>query len=411
MMDLLDVGILVIDEELRVTLWNKWLELHTKIKKEDALGKTIDVLFPDINLKVFKRKAQTTLALATPSYYSASFDKPFIKIPNNKILNSRYKFLRLSASLYPFEKEGKKIALMIYDQTDQVEARAVLNETNNDLIAEREIVDTYVLSLKTNAEGNIIDASKAFCELGGYSKSELLGKKPNIFKSPNVSNELYKKLWDTISAGGVWSGEFLNLKKDGECYWAATTITPIFDEHQSITGYKAILQDITDKKKVEELSLTDSLTKIYNRAKFNESLESEIYRAQRYGSKLSLIIVDADHFKSINDTFGHLAGDEVLKGIARILKENLRISDILARYGGEEFVILLPFTDTHTAQMIAQKLREKVRIENFPHGKTVTCSFGVAELLSEDTEKTLFKRADQALYEAKNGGRDRVVGI
>jgi len=160
------------------------------------------------------------------------------------------------------------------------------------------------------------------------------------------------------------------------------------------------------------MSQTDSLTGLYNRRYFMDLFTVEFERALRYENDLSFIILDIDHFKSINDTHGHQAGDEVLKKTAEMVKSNLRTSDCICRYGGEEFCMLLPQTNLDRAIIIAEKLRRTVSEAFFPvNGSTITltASFGVTHFRKEDKLFTdLIERADKALYEAKNNGRNRV---
>jgi diguanylate cyclase (GGDEF)-like protein len=154
---------------------------------------------------------------------------------------------------------------------------------------------------------------------------------------------------------------------------------------------------------------TDNLTELFNRQHFNEQLTNAVARAKRYNQPVALIIFDIDHFKQINDTLGHLAGDSVLKELAKLIRTRIRSSDILARWGGEEFVILLTETDKDIAYAIAQKLRTEVSQYTFSIRQEVTCSFGVTLHKVGESTTDLIRRADEGLYEAKANGRNRVV--
>ena len=157
------------------------------------------------------------------------------------------------------------------------------------------------------------------------------------------------------------------------------------------------------------LSVTDKLTQLYNRLKLDEMLTRELCRAKRYGSKFSIILCDIDYFKSVNDLYGHQVGDKVLVEFAKVLKNNLRKSDVLGRWGGEEFLIIMPENGIEEAEMLADKLCKRISEHEFPVVKQVTCSFGIAAYQTGDTEDTLLARADKALYEAKQGGRNRIM--
>lgn len=162
----------------------------------------------------------------------------------------------------------------------------------------------------------------------------------------------------------------------------------------------------------KSLSITDPLTGLANRRHLEEQINGAIERAQRYGETFSLILADIDHFKHINDEHGHDIGDHALSTFARLLHGQIRDCDLAARVGGEEFVLLLPRTELHAATQSAERLRvETSRMRVTGLTTAITASFGVTRYQTGDTIHTLLKRVDQALYAAKNGGRDRVVTL
>ncbi len=166
-------------------------------------------------------------------------------------------------------------------------------------------------------------------------------------------------------------------------------------------------------EKIKQEIIIDPLTKIYNRRAFDDKIKQEFASFRRYGSKTSLIIIDIDHFKKVNDTYGHRTGDGVLRVVAGILKKEIRDIDILARYGGEEFAVILPHTELSPALEVAERLRQKVSESRFAYkGEpfSITASFGVGELRDGDTLDGYIRRVDAALYEAKKAGRNRVKG-
>lgn len=174
-------------------------------------------------------------------------------------------------------------------------------------------------------------------------------------------------------------------------------------------AFNALLGTVRETTaELERLSETDSLTQIYNRLKFNELFKLELRRAHRYKSPLALIIFDIDHFKRINDLQGHLAGDAVLVELTQTVKKHLRSTDVFARWGGEEFVVLATETGAGGAIALAEKIREAIEGHRFGDSGTITCSFGVAEYQEGDDTDTLSRRADEALYDAKREGRNRV---
>ena len=163
------------------------------------------------------------------------------------------------------------------------------------------------------------------------------------------------------------------------------------------------------QNKLHEFATHDALTQIYNRHAINETLKFKIQEHQRYTTPLSIIFFDIDYFKKVNDTYGHDMGDYVLKNIAQIVQSQLRSSDIFARWGGEEFIIFLPNTSLSDATNLAQKLRVSIQKHAFNSIETITCSFGVTQLIEEDDKISLLKRVDNYLYKAKESGRNCVV--
>lgn len=267
----------------------------------------------------------------------------------------------------------------------------------------------------TNINGQIEYANPQFTSLTGYEYNEVIGENPRILKSEETSPETYADMWQTISNGNVWRGELRNKTKDGKLYWEASVIAPIRNINNQITHYVAIKEDISERKKVEEtlhqLATTDTLTQTLNRHKFFSLAKVAFSLAKETGRNLSILMMDADNFKNVNDRFGHQAGDEVLRGISDVIKEIIRDGDYLGRYGGEEFVIALPNTDLETATHIAERICQYIHDKDFMSGKNtipVTISIGVACLTDEATIDGLMFKADLALYQAKHRGRNRV---
>ncbi len=165
-----------------------------------------------------------------------------------------------------------------------------------------------------------------------------------------------------------------------------------------------------NSKELIRLSITDHLSGIYNRAKLDEELKRWINYSHRYSVPLSIIIFDFDDFKDVNDSYGHLVGDEVLIKAVSIINGIIRESDIFARWGGEEFVILLPNTDKANAMKLAERIRKSIEKGPFEKMSGITCSFGVAQLSSDDDVESLLHKVDEKLYLAKRAGKNVVKG-
>ncbi len=293
----------------------------------------------------------------------------------------------------------------------------LLNELEHDKNEKYlELIDKYVLLSSTNKEGDITYASKAFCRATGYKKEELLGDTHRKFRDTSMPNSFYKDMWGTIMLGKTWEGEMPNIKKDGSKYWTRTTIKPKYDFYNNIIGFDAIRTDITDKKVIEEISITDSLTKLYNRRYFDQIFHQQLNLAKRLNRKLVFTLLDIDHFKQYNDSYGHQMGDETLKKVAASLKSSLRRdSDLVFRVGGEEFALIYFVKKDLDAAATADKVRENIENLNIVHEKNsasrfVTISMGVYLFEnSEADEKQVYKECDDLLYKAKQEGRNRIV--
>ena len=161
-------------------------------------------------------------------------------------------------------------------------------------------------------------------------------------------------------------------------------------------------------KKLEYMAYYDKLTNIFNRRKFRDILDEFVNFSKRYKSPLSLIFLDIDDFKKVNDTYGHEVGDFILKEVVNVAKKSLRKSDVFGRWGGEEFLILLPNTDVNGAKMVAEKIRKSIEDYDF-NGLKITISLGVTQLKIDDTIEKFVNRADMALYQAKKEGKNRVI--
>lgn len=383
-------GIAIVDMESNFLYVNNAYLNMSGFTKEELMGKTF------VGFSVPEDSERLALRLKEVA------DKGFIQNIEKTciVANGKRVKLNISMALMP---DKQRILISTKDVTES----KVLEKKLYDYIA---LVDEHIITSSTDLKGNIVYASKAFCRISQYSEDELIGKNHRIIRHPDMPASLYDELWKTITMDKSWAGEIKNIAKDGSFYWVYAAIAPTWDEDGHKVGYTAIRQDITDKKRIEELSVTDRLTGLYNRLKLDEVFMYELVQSKRFHTPLSIILLDIDHFKHVNDTHGHQVGDQVLQHIAKILHSIGRQADTIGRWGGEEFLIILPQTDRIGAIKIGEKIRLAVEEYSFPVIGTKTASFGIAEFHDDDSQSTLVERADTALYRAKNEGRNRVIG-
>jgi len=267
-------------------------------------------------------------------------------------------------------------------------------------------------------DGRFLQANDALCRILGYTQVELQQKTFQEITHPDDLQTDYSML-EELHTGRRESYQIEKryIHKDGHDIWVLLSRSTVRDSNNKILYLIAQIQDVTERKNLmDKLSLQanqDYLTNLYNRRFFMEQAEVELARAKRYRKPLSLLMLDIDHFKNINDTYGHKSGDIVLQKLSSLLMEKLRTVDVIGRIGGEEFAILLPESNLDNAAEVAERLREDVaKTEVEMDGGAVvhfTVSIGIVVLNDRDINlDAMFNLADQALYKAKNGGRNQV---
>ena len=270
----------------------------------------------------------------------------------------------------------------------------------------------------TNEDNLIIEINPAFTRLTGYELAEVIGKDPRIFQSGRHKKTFYQKMWQKLLQDDHWQGEIWDRRKDGAIQAKWLNISVIRNSNHSIYCFVAQFSDITEKKQKDELiqfqANYDPLTSLPNRNLFKDRLRNEIKKSQRSGLLLSLIFIDLDHFKDINDSLGHAAGDQLLKIVAQRIMSCVRETDTVARLGGDEFAVILPDignklrTET-ISQHIIQELSQPLILDKNRINQYISASIGIA-FYPEDgiNMEVLMKNADMAMYKAKSEGRNRV---
>lgn len=293
------------------------------------------------------------------------------------------------------------------DISEQLAMENKIRKKAYQLQRSQDVISKSVLYTTSDLEGRIISVSKAFEKLTGYKENELVGKNHSIFRTPDMTKEFYEQMWRILDNNEQFVGEIKNYAKNKKVYWVKLTIDPLFNKDGEKVGYSSYQENITDKKELEYLSSHDSLTGIKNRGEFKKELRVKIKSNKRYHQKFGLIMIDIDYFKSINDTYGHKVGDDVLVSIASCVKNSLREDDFFARWGGEEFVIIASFAKIEDLEGLVCKLQAAIKELDLLPVPYLTASYGLTLFTEEDDEESIQKRADDALYKAKRNGRNR----
>jgi len=265
----------------------------------------------------------------------------------------------------------------------------------------------------TDAGHRIVMVNHAFTEITGYSEAEALGQNPRMLSSGRQDPDFYQAMWQTINTQGHWQGEMWNRRKDGTIFPEWLSVSQVRDAGGVLTHYIGIFSDISQRKAAQEqiqrLAHFDALTGLPNRSLLKDRVNHALGSAQRNHEPLALLFFDLDHFKNVNDSLGHRIGDELLVALAQRLSLVVREQDTVSRLGGDEFILVLPDTDAGGAAHVAEKLLESAlqsyHIEQYE--LTVTPSIGIAMYPGDgDDFDTLSKRADAAMYRAKQSGRN-----
>ncbi|WP_163338837.1 diguanylate cyclase [Desulfopila sp. IMCC35008] len=297
-------------------------------------------------------------------------------------------------------------------------SRKILDQ-NNTLKDYFELIDTNIPSCTTDLEGTLLTVSTAFIKITGYLKPQLIGMRLADLEDQDQSESVCAQIPTDLLNDTKWEGDIHFRTANGGHLYTTTRAYPKYDSANKVVAFSIIHRDITDQKRIEELSIKDDLTGLYNRRFFNETIARELGRAQRESSLLSFAMLDVDYFKQYNDFYGHQKGDEVLKVISKALNRKMtRGSDFCFRLGGEEFGILFLDTQPEQATAFVDGIRQEIQDLELEHSeseiaKVVTVSIGLLTLYpdADSSVDYIFRKADEALYTAKNRGRNRLVAI
>ncbi len=387
-------GIFVTNAQGSIILLNQMAESITGLSQEAVLGGKMEELFRPGDEMSLKYADITDRILKTGERISVT--KPI------RLLRKDDSDIYVTGTFAPFISDDQEVSGIVI----------TIKDTSKEYLLENEMQGFLNVNLDMlcvlNLDGMFVKINKRFEQVLGYTAEEIEGKKFLLFVHPDdVETTL-----NALSALGAKEhfASFINRCRcqDG---------TYKYIEWNSLPGVGNLIyasaRDVTEKKQYEEkleiLATKDELTGTYNRYYYDITVPKVMERSDRYNEPLSFLLIDLDHFKKVNDTYGHQIGDEVLKKTARIAERTLRDSDILFRFGGEEFLVLMPRTTLAGAAIAGEKLRAAIESNSFAVVGRQTVSVGVSERLKSESLKHWFRRTDEALYRAKQQGRNLVV--
>ncbi len=443
------VATIVIDAQHRVTHWNRACAVLTGVPAEEMIGHSEQwrAFYDEARPIMADLIVDRALDGAVDQFYhgkfqrSALIDGAFEAEDYFPAIGQGGRWLFFTAA--PIRDEAGEIIGAIetlQDITERRRAEAALR--NNEAYLAQIIDGSSVATFVINAEHRVSHWNRACEVLTGVMAGDVIGsdrqwqafyasQRPVMADlvidaaSDAIVDRLYHgRFRQSALLPGAFEAEdfFPHFGEGGR--WLFFTAAPIRSDQGEVIGAIETLQDVTDRRRAEDalraseeryrqLSLTDSLTGLFNSRHLQERLQAELQRAQRYRRPLSLLVLDCDNFKSINDRYGHLEGDRVLQVLSQVIGHCLRRTDSAYRYGGEEFVVLMPEIGGQAAYALAERLRKAFAEEEIKaaSGEIMRCSvsIGVAEFRPDDNEHSLIRRADEAGYEAKRRGKNCTV--
>lgn len=311
--------------------------------------------------------------------------------------------------LYPLHKQTESVLGFSPGQKDRRLFRLSVEKLNSKIFGILDelkryhcIVDENVIIIQMDPAGTILHVTRAASEVSGYGAEQLVYNGLEKLTGDTGKGSIVK-LMKSRGAEPPYCTQLKCIKQSGEEYWLSCRVS-----REANGALTMVCEDITHKKEAEKLANTDELTGLMNRRSLSDVLEKLEQIFMRYKTPYTVLMLDIDRFKDINDTHGHQAGDDVLKAFAEVLAGGVRKSDYIARWGGEEFLVACPNTDLASGAALAEIIRTRVSENEFPAAGRITCSIGVSSSKEGITAGQVIQKADTALYRAKYSGRNRV---
>ncbi|ASP40031.1 hypothetical protein CHH28_15715 [Bacterioplanes sanyensis] len=360
---------------------------------DNYLGKDVNQIFPDNVCDVLLQQLQKVIASQQTSSFTVAI--------NNGAQR------HFSGRALPPDPATGCVSIFLYDVTDQYESDEQLR------LAMRVFSEGHEGIIVTNADQHIMMVNRAFEAITGYCFEEVQGCTPAILSSGLQSQEFYQQLWQQLNQTGSWAGEITNRRKDGSLYPQWLQISSVVTSGGDISHYIAVFSDISERKRKEEqirqLAFYDPLTGCANRNLLEDRIIHAITSSQRHQRVFAVLFIDLDHFKDINDIYGHDIGDVVLKQAAQRIRAEVRESDTVCRFGGDEFVVLMPEMSDYDAHIKAKDILGRLSLPlNFPsYQLKPSASIGITSYPKDgSTYAELMRKADIAMYQAKHSGRE-----
>ena len=436
------VGILLIDLFMKDFLYELVKSDSSKIYIFDNTGNTlVDADFTNSWSKHLNKNstlktyygAEAKQIIDNPEYYGKDFYASKIHLKSGELLYMvivPHEYNIKEAILNNYKQIGLFVGILILLSLPMAFLFAKFHSKqkkeddkhkyNQDVLLSLFDLSDVVLFKWNNDEKWTVDSvSKSVFKLLGYTQEEFETNKINYVDCihPDDIKQVTQEHFNSISYRAYYFEHkpYRLIKKNADIKWIMHSTVIVKDDDNNIINFVGYLTDITELKNTEielkEISRTDRLTKINNRLYTDDILENQFYRYKRDEEVCSVILVDIDHFKSVNDNHGHLVGDNVLVEFARLLNISIRKGDVLGRWGGEEFLIILPHTQLKEAMKLGEKLRKIINENEFPTIGQMSASFGVSTFVEHSSVDILIDTADKALYESKRNGRNCVTTI
>jgi diguanylate cyclase (GGDEF)-like protein/PAS domain S-box-containing protein len=399
MLDLLPQRLYRADHEGRVTFLNQPMLEDLGLPSTACLGKTASDFYPPALAAKYHADDQRvlageTLSLVEENIAPATGEKRYVEVTKIPVRDAAGMVVGIQG--------------IYWDITDRKLTEERLRQMG------RVFQSTMEGVMITDVAERITMINRAFTTITGYDEAEALGQTPRLLKSGRQDADFYAAMWASIQATGHWQGEVWDRRKNGEVYPEWLTISAMEDEQGRVTHYVSVFSDISSLKQSQEklnfLAHHDQLTGLPNRLLFNIRLEHSIERAHRYQKSLAVLFFDLDHFKNVNDTLGHAAGDDLLRWMAQHLTALVRAEDTVARMGGDEFTMLIEAVDEPgNAATVACKLLDLFSqpLQLHRHEFFISASIGISLYPNDGTDAdTLIRNADAAMYQAKAQGRN-----